>query len=48
MHAVIKQKVQSKLSNDDAFDLADKAMYENKRVKYDNVTGELYTTDEPA
>jgi len=48
MRAVIKQKVHSALCNDEAVDLADKAMYEGKRVVYDTVAEELVTIDEPA
>jgi len=48
MRAVIKQKVHSALCNDDAFEAADKAKYEDKVAVYDKVTEELVTGDAPA
>lgn len=47
MKAVIKQKVQSALCNDEVYDAADKAMYEGKSVVYDKVAEELVTIFDP-
>lgn len=38
MKAVIKQKVRSALCNEEQVDAFNKAMYEGKRVEYDNET----------
>lgn len=47
MRNVIKQKVHSALCNPDKVDVYNKAMYDGKRVIYDNEKGQLVTVEDP-